>query len=96
MKAIDFLAIASLALAGAVAPAYAAPPSDQFARNAFREIVAQTDANKDGKLSLAECKAMYKDPALAGKNCTFWDVNHDGTITEDEYASKAMGFGARR
>ncbi len=96
MKAIITLAITSLVLAGATAPAYSAPPSDQFARSAFREILAQTDANKDGKLSMAECKAMYKDPALARKNCSFWDANHDGTITEDEYVSKGMSLGRKR
>lgn len=96
MKAILTLAITSLALAGATAPTYSAPPSDQFARNAFREILAQTDANKDGNLSLAECKALYRDPAQGQKNCTVWDVNHDGTITADEYASTAMGMGRKR
>jgi Ca2+-binding EF-hand superfamily protein len=96
MKAILSLAIVSMALAGATAPTYSVPPSDQFARNAFREILAQTDANKDGKLSLAECKAMFRDSAHGQKNCTFWDVNHDGTITADEYANTAMGMGRKR
>jgi hypothetical protein len=45
---------------------------------------------------LAECKGIYKDVAKAEKNCTFWDANHDGTITEDEYASTAMTMGKKK
>lgn len=39
---------------------------------------------------------MYRDPAHAQKNCTFRDASHDGTITVDEYASKAMAMGRKR
>jgi Ca2+-binding EF-hand superfamily protein len=96
MKIIYLLTIFCIAIASTVALTYAAGPSDEFARNAFKQILSQADTNKDGKLSVAECKAMHKDPARAKKNCTFWDVNADGTITENEYVSKAMSMGKKR
>jgi hypothetical protein len=96
MKTITLLTLVCIAIAAGAALASAAGPSDEFARNAFKEILSQADANKDGKLSVTECKSIYKDPAMAKKNCTFWDANADGTITEDEYASKAMSMGKKR
>jgi|GEM_PF-3460213 len=32
---------------------------------------------------------------MATKNCTFWDVNKDGFITEDEYVKQGMSLGNR-
>jgi hypothetical protein len=85
--------IATLTLACSLIPAfafftYSATPSDEAAKNAFKQILAATDKNKDGKLSLAECQAMYKTGSKGKKNCTFWDADNDGTITEKEYVSK--------
>ena len=96
MKVICILSIASVLLTAIVSPAYCAGPSDELARNAFKQILSQADTNKDGKLSLTECKAIYKDSSIAEKNCTFWDANHDGTITEDEYATQAMSVGRKK
>jgi Ca2+-binding EF-hand superfamily protein len=79
-----------------VSVGFSAGPSDERFRNVYKEIVLQADANKDGKLSVTECKAIYKDKALAEKNCNFWDVNHDGTITEDEYVQQAGSFGKKK
>ena len=75
---------------------FSAGPSDERFRSAYREILSQTDTNKDGKLAVPECKAIYKDKALAEKNCNFWDVNHDGIITEDEYVKQAGSFGKKK
>lgn len=96
LKTIGIFALATAVVAGSVSVVHSAGPSDEFARNAFQQILSQADANRDGKLSLAECKAIYKDAALAEKNCTFWDANKDGTITEDEYVSQAMSMGKRK
>lgn len=96
MKTIGILALAGVVIAGSVSIVHSAGPSDEFARNAFKQILSQADTNKDGKLSLAECKGIYKDAAMAEKNCTFWDANKDGTITEDEYAGQAMSMGKRK
>jgi hypothetical protein len=79
-----------------VSAGFSAGPSDERFRSVYKEIVLQADANKDGKLSVAECKAIYKDKALAEKNCNFWDVNRDGTITEDEYVQQAGSFGKKK
>ena len=96
MKAIGILALAFAVIAGGTSVVHSAGPSDELARDAFRQIVLQADTNRDGKLSLAECKAIYKDAAMAERDCTFWDVNKDGTITEDEYTSQAMSMGKRK
>ncbi|MDD4495940.1 MAG: EF-hand domain-containing protein [Eubacteriales bacterium] len=96
MKQIAILTLICVSIVSNTALIHAAGPSDEFARNAFKQILSQADTNKDGKLSIAECTAMYKDPARAKKNCNFWDADHDGTITEDEYASKAMSMGRKR
>jgi hypothetical protein len=96
LKTIGILALAAAVIAGSASVVHSAGPSDELARDAFRQILSQADTNRDGKLSLAECKAIYKDAAMAERNCTFWDVNKDGTITEDEYASQAMSMGKRK
>ena len=96
MKTFGIAALAAAVIAGGVSVVHSAGPTDELARNAFRQILSQADTDKDGKLSVVECKAIYKDAAMAERNCTFWDVNKDGTITEDEYASQAMGMGKRK
>jgi hypothetical protein len=96
MKAFSILAIVCVVVSTIVSLAFSAGPSDEFARNAFKQILSQADTNKDGKLSLVECKAIYKDAAKGEKNCTFWDTNHDGTITEDEYTAQAMSMGKKK
>jgi len=96
MKAIHILVFVFFFTMGTVSFVGAAGPSDEMARNAYKQILQETDKNKDGKLSLAECKAMWKDNTTGDKKCGFWDANHDGTITEDEYAAQAMSIQRRR
>ena len=91
--------VVAAALATAVAtapPAYAAGPPEDNIRQAYRMILSQADANKDGKLSAAECMAIYKDKGTAEKNCSFWDVDKDGTITEEEYVQQALSMGKKK
>jgi hypothetical protein len=95
MKRIVVLA-ASLITVSLFSTVIAAGPPETKARNAFKMIQSQADANKDGKLSTAECMAIYKDKELAKKNCTFWDVNKDGFITEDEYVKQGANIGNRK
>ena len=92
MKAISILALVCIVTIGTVSLVHSAGPSDEMARNAFKQILAEADKNKDGNLSLSECKAMFKDAAIGEKKCGFWDANHDGIITEDEYAKQAMSL----
>jgi Ca2+-binding EF-hand superfamily protein len=75
---------------------YTAGPPEANVRNAFKMILSQADANKDGKLSATECKTIYKDENLAKKNCAFWDVDKDGFITEDEYVKQATNIGNKK
>lgn len=77
-------------------PGLAAGPSEQNIREAYKMILSESDTNRDGKLSLAECKANYTDQSVAEKNCTFWDVDGDGIITESEYVKKAASLGKKK
>ncbi|MDO8419331.1 MAG: hypothetical protein Q7S90_04775, partial [Rubrivivax sp.] len=72
--------------------ALAAGPPEQNIRQAYRMILSQADANKDGKLSAAECRAIWKDRNIAEKNCGFWDIDKDGYITEAEYVKQGSSF----
>jgi hypothetical protein len=96
MKIISIFTFAGIIIAGGAFFAYSAGPSDEFAKNAFKQILSQADTNKDGKLSSAECRGIYKDAAIAEKNCTYWDADKDGIITEDEYVGKAMSIGRKK
>ncbi len=80
-----------------VSPGYTAGgPPEQNIREAYKMILSQADANKDGKLSMTECMAIYKDKSVAEKNCTFWDVDKDGIITEGEYVQQASNVGKKK
>jgi hypothetical protein len=79
-----------------ISPGYAAGPPEQNIREAYKMILSQVDANKDGKLSVAECMAIYKDKGMAEKNCTFWDADKDGIITEEEYVKQGSNVGKKR
>jgi len=87
---------AGLAALAIASPALAAGPPEQNIRQAYQMILSQADTNKDGKLSAAECRAMWKDKATAEKNCGFWDVDKDGVITEDEYVKQGSSFGRKK
>ncbi|MEN6475574.1 MAG: EF-hand domain-containing protein [Syntrophaceae bacterium] len=95
MKHAVAAAVTVLMVIGLIAPVYAAGPPEANARNAFKMILSGADANKDGKLTVNECMGIYKDKNMATKNCTFWDVNKDGFITEDEYVKQGMSLGNR-
>ena len=57
--------------------------TDTGAKIAVDEHFKVLDANKDGKVSLKEA---VKDKALAGQFDAA-DINHDGMVSADEYAS---------
>ena len=40
--------------------------------------------------------AIYKDKSMAEKNCTFWDADKDGIITEAEYVKQGSNVGKRK
>ena len=96
MKSIGMFSLVFIAMASTVFTSHSAGPSDERIRSAYRLILSEADTNKDGKLSVSECKAGYKDPAVADKNCKFWDADNDSIITEDEYVSQGMSFGKKK
>jgi hypothetical protein len=87
---------AGLATLAIASQAFAAGPPEQNIRQAYQMILSQADTNKDGKLSAAECRAMFSDKDAAEKNCGFWDVDTDGFITEAEYVKQASSFGKKK
>ena len=86
-------AVAGLATLCICTQAKAVGPSDEHLKSAYRMLLEQVDANKDGKISLAECMSIYKNPSMAEKNCMFWDADKDGLIKEDEYVSQVRSIG---
>ncbi len=48
------------------------------------DFFAKADADKDGKLSLAEFKAVCKDPAKAEAKFAAADADKDGFLTPEE------------
>ena len=95
MKALFARPLLVLMLATAL-PGHAAGPPEPDGKAAYRMILSQADTNKDGKLSAAECRAMWKDKDIAEKNCGFWDVDKDGFITEAEYVKQGSSFGKKK
>jgi hypothetical protein len=81
--------VAMLVLTGNFASASQRGPSDERIKGAYQQILGTADKNGDGKLSMAECTSISRDKAKIEKDCKYWDVNGDGTITEDEYVSQA-------
>jgi hypothetical protein len=79
-----------------ISPGHTAGPPEQNIREAYKMILPQGDANKDGKFSVTECMALYKDKSIAERNCTFWDVDKDGIITEDEYVKQVSSIGKKK
>lgn len=73
-------------------PGYTAGPPEQHIKEAYKMILSEADTDKDGKLTMAECIVIYTDKAMAEKNCKFWDVDKDGTITEAEYVKQGLSF----
>jgi hypothetical protein len=90
-SAVDLLSAGILViclLAPNVSPAQQRGPSDDMIKANYREILKEADKNRDGKLSMSECMAIWKDKKTAEKNCKYWDANGDGIITEDEYVAQ--------
>jgi Ca2+-binding EF-hand superfamily protein len=65
-------------------------------KNAYRQILANTDKNGDGKISLQECVSISKDQKKMEKDCKYWDADGDGLITEDEYVQQVKKLGAKK
>ena len=92
MRTTGIFFLVAIIIIGTVSITRSAGPSDERFRSAYRLILSQADVNKDGKLSVTECKAGYKDKVMAEKNCNFWDGNGNGIITEDEYVQQGWSL----
>ena len=82
------LVIAIYVLVPGISPAQQKGPSDDRIKGAYQQVLAEADKNRDGKLSMSECLAVWKDRNTGEKNCKYWDANGDGVITEDEYVQQ--------
>jgi Ca2+-binding EF-hand superfamily protein len=65
-------------------------------RQAYKDLLKETDKDKDGKISKAEYFAIWKDKKVAEEKYKPWDINKDGYITEDEYVKVAMDMGKKK
>jgi Ca2+-binding EF-hand superfamily protein len=65
-------------------------------RKIYRDLLKETDKDKDGKMSKEEFYAIWKDKKVAEKNYKAWDTNKDGYIVEDEYVKAAMDMGKKK
>lgn len=63
---------------------------EDFIRNAYRQILTETDKNKDGKISMNECMSISRDKKKIEKDCKYWDADGNGNITEDEYVKQVI------
>ena len=69
---------------------------EKSARQAYKEVLKETDKDKDGKISKTEFYAIWKDKKVAEKNFKSWDTNKDNFITEDEYVKAVMAIGKKK
>jgi hypothetical protein len=88
LPALIGLVIAIYVLVPGISPAQQKGPSDERIKGAYQQVLAEADKNRDGKLSMSECLAVWKDKQTGEKNCKYWDANGDGVITEDEYVQQ--------
>jgi Ca2+-binding EF-hand superfamily protein len=92
MKIFYVIGLVFFIIIHAVSLVHSDGPSDEMIRSAFKQILAEADKNKDGKLQMAECKTIFKDKKKGEADCGFWDANHDGIITEEEYVSQVKSL----
>ena len=58
---------------------------EKAAKQAYQDLLNETDKDKDGKISKTEFFAIWKDKKTAEEKYISWDMNKDGYITETEY-----------
>jgi Ca2+-binding EF-hand superfamily protein len=82
-----------------VAPAQDPDISKQMekaAKQAYKDLLKETDKDKDGKISKAEFYAVWKDKKVAEEKYAAWDLNKDGYITETEYVKVVVDLGNKK
>jgi hypothetical protein len=88
VPALIGLVIVIYVLVPVISAAQQKGPSDDRIKGAYQQVLAEADTNRDGKLSMSECLAVWKDKKTGEKNCKYWDANGDGVITQDEYVQQ--------
>ena len=89
------LVSAFLGFAMQVDAVFAQKNMEEFARSAYKKLLAEVDKNRDGKLSKAEHQMIWKDKVEAEKSFKMWDLNKDGFITEQEYVKAITDMGRK-
>jgi len=69
---------------------------EKAAKQAYQDLLKETDKNKDGKISKTEFYAIWKDKKTAEEKYTFWDTNNDGYIAETEYVKAVKNTGTKK
>jgi len=69
---------------------------EKAAKQAYQDLLKETDKNKDGKISKTEFYAVWKDKKTAEEKYAFWDTNKDGYITETEYVKTVKNIGTKK
>jgi Ca2+-binding EF-hand superfamily protein len=69
---------------------------EKAAKQAYQDLLKETDKDKDGKISKTEFYAIWKDKKTAEEKYTFWDSNKDGYITETEYVKAVKNTGTKK
>lgn len=63
---------------------------EKAARQAYKDLLRETDKNNDGKISKTEFYTLWKDQKVAEKKYLAWDTDKDGFITEEEYVKAIL------
>lgn len=90
---ITILLTAILFMALAINPVAAqdqTQKADALRKAYGKVLLPEVDNNKDGKISLEECRSMWKYKAKGESKCKYWDRNGDGIITEEEYVQQGL------
>ena len=67
MKGIGIFSLVFIVMASTVFTSHAAGPSEERIRSAYGLILSEADTNKDGKLSVSECKAVLQRSGDGGE-----------------------------
>jgi hypothetical protein len=65
-------------------------------RQIYKDLLKETDKDKDDKISKTEYLAIYQDKKSAEENFTKWDTSKDDFITEDEYVKSILDMGKKK
>jgi Ca2+-binding EF-hand superfamily protein len=59
-------------------------------KTGYNMLLSEVDKDKNGKISMEECLATWKDKAIGESKCKYWDKNGNGIITEEEYVQQGL------